>query len=195
MVILKKLRFRAILTQLEALLTLKSLFSLFFNITCVESVDKMHNIDLEAVKSQLEPVVESHNIELYDIEFIVEHGRKVLRLYIEQDGGISLDECELISRAVEASLDANDPIPSAYVLEVSSPGIERKLVKDSHYQLNIGKPVAVKLKKPFGENNQKNFRGVLVALEETAVVISTESEALLHLPRENMIHCRLIYIE
>jgi len=158
-------------------------------------VEKMHNVDLEAIKSQLEPVVESHNIELYDIEFLTEHGRKILRLYIEQEGGVSLDECELISRAVEASLDAHDPIPNAYVLEVSSPGIERKLVKDSHYQLNIGKAVAVKLKKPFGENNQKNFRGVLVGLEDDVVVISLESEELLRLPKEHMIHCRLIYIE
>ena len=159
-----------------------------------ESVKTMPNVDLQAVKTQLEPVVDAQGMELYDIEFLVEHGRKVLRLYIEQEGGVSLNDCERVSRAVEASLDGHDPIPEAYVLEVSSPGIERKLVKDSHYQLNIGKDVAVKLKKPFGENNQKNFRGVLVGLEADAIVLNLESEEL-KLPRENLIHCRIIYKE
>ena len=159
----------------------------------------MNHIDLEAVKCQLEPVIEAQNVELYDIEYLVEHGRKVLRLYIEQEGGVDLDSCERVSRAVEAALDIHDPIPEAYVLEVSSPGIERKLIKNTHYEKNIGKPVAVKLKKPYGENNQKNFRGVLIGLEEDTVVISADSAKgsteTLHLPRENMIHCRIIYKE
>jgi len=157
-------------------------------------------IDLEAIKRQLEPVTDAQKVELYDLEFLVEHGRKILRLYIEQEEGISLNDCERVSRAVEMELDRNDPIPEAYVLEVSSPGIERKLVKTAHFEKNIGKPVAVRLKKPvfIGNTNQKNFRAVLKAIEEDMVVITISDKNKtedLRLSRENLVHCRLVYIE
>jgi len=154
----------------------------------------MLNIDLEAIKKQLEPITDNQNVELYDLEFLVEHGRKILRLYIEQEQGISLDDCERVSKAVEVELDRNDPIPEAYILEVSSPGIERKLVKDAHYEKNIGKLVAIRLKKPIriGEVNQKNFRGVLKGIipEEDVVLVDD-----LRLQRTNLVHCRLVYME
>ena len=143
---------------------------------------------VEAVYALLEPVVEAQNIELYDLDFITEHGRQVLRLYIEKDGGITLDDCEHITYAVEPVLDAHDPVPGAYVLEVSSPGIERKLIKDHHFAKHIGRQVEVKLDKPF--NRQKKFRGELMGLEEDFLRVDE-----LQLPREHMIYCRLVYTD
>lgn len=150
---------------------------------------------ISAAKALLEPIVEAQQVELYDLEFLTEYGRKVLRLYIEKEGGVSLDDCEQITHAVEPVLDAHDPIPEAYVLEVSSPGIERKLVKDSHYAQNMGKQVEVKLSKPVAEqNNQKKFRGTLTGLEEDAIVIlSDPSGESLKLPRQHLVYCRLVY--
>jgi len=148
---------------------------------------------LTAARALLKPIVEAQQVELYDLELLTEYGRRVLRLYIDKEGGITLDDCERITYAVEPVLDANDPIPDAYVLEVSSPGIERKLVKDSHYLANIGKLVDIKLIKPF--NKKKKFRGTLIGLDEEALVISTDLEEVQRLPREHLAQCRLVYME
>jgi len=150
---------------------------------------------LSAAWALLEPIVEANQIELYDLEFLTEYGRKILRLYIEKEGGITLDDCERITHAVEPALDAHDPISEAYVLEVSSPGIERKLIKDSHYIQHMGKQVEIKLNKPVeSQDNRKKFQGALMGLEEDAVIIQTEPTGEeLRLPRKNLAHCRLIY--
>lgn len=155
---------------------------------------------LAAVQQLLEPVIEAQHIELYDLELLTEYGRKILRLYIDKDGGITLNDCERITYAVEPVLDVHDPIPGAYVLEVSSPGIERKLIKDIHYIKHIGQLVEVKLDKPINDlNNQKKIQGTLMSLEEDAVIISIDALAgdatniELRLPREHLIYCRLVY--
>ena len=154
--------------------------------------------DLAALWALLEPVVEAQEVELYDLEFLTEYGRRVLRLYIEKDGGINLDDCEKVNYAVEPVLDAYDPIPDSYILEVSSPGIERKLIKDRHFEENLGKWVEVKLNKPVSEyGNRKKFQGELMGFSEDYVQIDVpsnkadESPQNLRLPREHMTYCRL----
>ena len=146
--------------------------------------------NLTALFALLEPIVVHQHVELYDLEFLTEYGRTILRLYIDKDGGITIDDCEKISGVVGRALDDHYPIPGSYVLEVSSPGIERKLIKDSHYMANVGKEVEVKLKKPI--NNQKKFRGVLLGLEDGAVIISGDKGERLRLPRQDLVYCRLI---
>ena len=146
-------------------------------------------MDLATVRIMLEPAIEARQIELYNIEFLTEHGRQILRLYIDKDDGVTLDDCEEITYIVQPILDANDPFPGSYVLEVSSPGIERKLIKDSHYMANIGKEVEVRLNKPLGK--QKKFRGVLLGLEKEAILIDTGEK--LRLPREHLAYCRLVF--
>jgi len=139
----------------------------------------------------LAPVIAPHQIELYDVEILTEHGRKVLRLYIDKPGGVTLDDCENITYAVQPTLDADDPIPGAYVLEVSSPGIERKLIKDAHYTANIGKLVEVKVTKPVLEDsNQKKFRGTLTAITDSAVLVDD-----IPIPRDILVYCRLIFVD
>ena len=172
-------------------------------------------MDLTAIHTMLEPAVEAQKVELYNIEYLTEHGRQVLRIYIDKEGnaesggGITLDDCERVNYAVQPILDEHDPIPGSYVLEVSSPGLDRKLIKDSHYLANINKLVEVKLKKPLSaENNQKKFRGMLLGIEKEAIIIdaregsdevfdesSDDSKKAheLRLPREHLAYCRLIY--
>lgn len=149
---------------------------------------KAKNPIVTTVYNLLEPVLENHKMELYDVEFITEHGRQVLRIYIDKEGGVTLDDCEEITHAVNPVLDTHDPIPDAYVLEVSSPGVERKLVKDRHFTNHIGRQVDIRLDKPF--NAQKKFRGLLAGIEDDYVLLDD-----LKLPRENMIYCRLVYME
>ena len=149
---------------------------------------------IATVEALITPVVEGLGLELYDLDYLTEYGRKVLRLYIEKESGATLDDCEKVSYAVEPVLDANDPIPGAYVLEVSSPGIERKLVKDSHYARYSGQQVEVKLYRPLSdERKQKVFRGILRGLEDDTVIISDTPEENLHFNRKDMIYCRLVY--
>ena len=144
------------------------------------------------VEALLAATVEAQGVELYDLEFITEYGRKVLRLYIDKEGGVDLNDCERVSRAVEPALDAHDPIPHAYVLEVSSPGIERKLVKASHYLRHIGEVVEVKLHKPLAETKRRNFTGVLIGFNENEVQITTDDGNDLQFSRDAIARCRLI---
>lgn len=150
---------------------------------------------ISMVYNMLEPVVEAQQVELYDLELLTEYGRKVLRLYIEKEGGITLDDCEKITYAIQPVLDDHDPIPDSYILEVSSPGIERKLVKDRHYDLHIGRQVEIKLKKPVEDyGNRKKFQGILTGLKDGTILISDNGQDM-RLPREHLAYCRLIYTE
>ena len=158
--------------------------------------------DIPSIYNLLEPVVNSHNVELYDLEYLHEYGRQVLRVYIDKEGGITLDDCEKINYAVQPILDENDPIPTAYILEVSSPGIERKLIKNAHFEANMGKQVEVKTKKPVTrksatlveQKNQKKFSGTLMSQSETTIVIA-DTYGEIDLAKENMIYCRLVYVQ
>ena len=151
-----------------------------------------------AIVPLVEPIiantVEAQGVELYNLEYLTEYGRKILRLYIDKEGGITLDDCERVSRAVEPVLDAHDPIPEAYVLEVSSPGIERKLVKDSHFASNIGKTVEVKLFKPLDTDRRKKFSGVLSEFNNGTVTVAT-SQGDFKLKRDDIAQCRLVFKE
>ena len=155
--------------------------------------------DLRVIYDMLEPVIEAEGMELYDLEFLTEYGRRILRIYIDKEQGhISLDDCEKINYAVEPVLDADDFIPFAYVLEVSSPGVERKLVKDRHYYANMGKLAEVRtVKPPFTEGSYKNnkkFRGVLTDVDTEFLVIKDNGYDL-RFERKNVAYCRLIYTE
>ena len=95
----------------------------------------------------LEPIVAERGLELVDLEFVKEGANWYLRVYIDKEGGVSIDDCEAVSRALEAKLDEKDPIEQAYVLEVSSPGIDRPLKKDADFIRFQGEIIDVKLYK------------------------------------------------
>lgn len=120
----------------------------------------------EAVLEQIAaPICEEMGVYVYDCEYKKEGGEFYLRLYIDKDGGVTIEDCEKVSRAVNEQLDALDPIKEAYIFEVSSPGIDRKLTRDWHFEKAIGKEVDLKLFAPF--EGSKALSGILTGYDHS----------------------------
>jgi len=121
----------------------------------------------------LKPAVEETGKTLLGVEFISAGNNSVLRLYIDHENGINVDDCAEVSRQVGAVLDVEDPISSEYSLEVSSPGVDRPLFELAHFQEVIGEVVNVKLSIPL--NGRRKFKGPLVAIENDTLIIQVDS--------------------
>ena len=114
------------------------------------------------IEEIVQPIVDSKNFEIVDIEYVKEAGEYYLRVYLDKEGGISLSDCELVSRELSEILDQKDPIKDNYFLEVSSPGLDRPLKKDKDFERYKGRDVEIKLYKPM--NGSKQFEVELVGL-------------------------------
>ena len=117
--------------------------------------------------------IESMGFELCDVEYQKEYGDWVLTFYIDKPGGVTIDECETVSRAIEPILDEADPIESEYVLSVSSLGIDRPLKKQRDYERAMGTELEIKLYA--GLNGKKQWIGTLTAFDEDSFTVETES--------------------
>ena len=124
------------------------------------------------VERYLLPLVEEHHFELVDVEYVKEAGTWYLRAYIDKEGGIAVDDCEVISRALSDWLDKEDFIDDSYILEVSSPGLGRPLKKERDFVRSMGKDVDVRLYRQL--NKQKEFTGALSAYDENTVTLTME---------------------
>lgn len=131
---------------------------------------------VEIVEQMLEPIMEENKCELVDVEYLKENGQWYLRIYADKENGITIDDCEIISRALEVKLDAEDPIDEAYILEVSSPGLDRVLKKDKDFQRYMGYSVDVKLYKAI--NKQKEFTGILEAFNDENITIDVDGQEM-----------------
>lgn len=118
------------------------------------------------------PIIDENHFELVDVEYVKEGANWYLRVYADKEGGISIDDCVLISRALEAKLDADDFIEDAYILEVSSPGLGRTLKKEKHFQQSIGQSVDIKLYKAI--DKQKEFTGILKEYSKEKIILSID---------------------
>jgi len=129
----------------------------------------------DELREMLEPSVARLGYELIDLE--VRPGGKsgVVRLYIDRPEGISLDDCEKVSRAVSALLDVEDPLPGQYNLEVSSPGLDRKLTKVEHFQRFAGATLKVQMRFPIA--GRKRFRGTLVSSNDENIVVEVDGQS------------------
>lgn len=134
----------------------------------------MYSKTEKTVLDMAKPIANEIGCYIYDVEYAKEGGNRFLRVYADRDGGISIDECETISRKLSELLDKNDPIPQNYFLEVSSPGIERKLRQDEHFDMYKGRTVDIGLYK--AQNGSKTLSGELRGLENGEVVIFEEEE-------------------
>lgn len=123
----------------------------------------------DAVFDLVSPVADEQELVIWDIEYVREGGRYVLRITIDREDGVDIDHCERFHRAIDPILDMADPIAEAYVLEVSSPGIERELKNDFHLSACEGWNVEVKLYAPL--NGSKLYRGVLLPCAEGEITI------------------------
>ncbi len=121
-----------------------------------------------------EPIVVGHGFELVDVEYVKEAGTWYLRLYIDKEGGITIDDCEVVSREFSDRLDAEDFIEDAYIMEVSSPGLGRPLKKEKDYKRSLGKEIEIRTYRPI--DKQKEFFGILTAYDEKQVTITLENQ-------------------
>ena len=116
------------------------------------------------IEEIVQPIVDAKNFEIVDIEYVKEAGEYYLRVYLDKEGGISLSDCEVVSRELSEILDKKDPIKDNYFLEVSSPGLDRPLKKDKDFERYKGRDFEIILYKPM--NGSKQFEGELVGLTE-----------------------------
>ncbi len=123
----------------------------------------------DRVAELVAPVAQSAGIELVDVQFAAEHGRKVLRIFIDKPGGVTIDDCGSISSELAVALDVDDFIPGRYSLEVSSPGLDRALNKIDDFARFVGSKARVKTTLPIEE--RRNFRVTIKAVEGDAVCI------------------------
>ena len=137
---------------------------------------------LEKIYQLVRPVAEELNYEIYHIEYVKENGEYYLRIYIDKEGGISLTDCESLSRRVSDIMDEEDPIPVAYFLEVSSPGLNRGLFTDEHYKKQIGKEVLIRFTKSLG--GKKNIKGILKEVKEDSILV--EADTLVEVPKDKI---------
>lgn len=122
------------------------------------------------------PIVEQEGCSLWDVEYVREAGTWYLRIYIDKDGGVGIEDCERISRALDPILDEADPIPDSYVFEVGSAGIERELKRPSDFERYMGSEVELRLYQPY--EGSKVFVGALTAYNDGAVSISVGGREL-----------------
>ena len=115
------------------------------------------------------PYVQAAGCTLWDVEYIKEAGEWYLRVYIDKEGGVSIEDCEAVSRPLSDKLDEADPIPGSYTFEVSSAGAERPLKRPSDFQRFLGHPVLVKTYKP--KDGRKEFAGTLAGYDNGAVLL------------------------
>lgn len=128
----------------------------------------------QRLTDMLEPAVDALDFELLGVEFISAGKHSVLRIYIDHENGITVDDCAVVSHQVSAILDVEDPISSEYNLEVSSPGMERPLFKAEHYEKVIGEELFMQLRMPV--ENRRKWTGILVAVESGIVTLEVESK-------------------
>jgi ribosome maturation factor RimP len=141
---------------------------------------------VEKVRAIAAPLAAGEGLELVDVELAGAGGRTTLRLYIDRAGGVSLDDCTSVSRAVSAALDVEDPIEGAYDLEVSSPGLDRPLRMPEHFQKFAGEEVRIKAYGPLPElENRKTFHGTLRGFEQGRVLVEVDGK-LFRVPHEQI---------
>ncbi|MCK5697354.1 MAG: ribosome maturation factor RimP [Gammaproteobacteria bacterium] len=134
-----------------------------------------------AVKTQelenlLEPVVNSMEYEFVGLEFISQGRHSILRIYIDKEEGVGVEDCAKVSRQLSAVLDVEDPIINEYSLEISSPGLNRPLFKLTQYGQFIGEHVKFKTIRPQLENGQRKFKGTIQAIEGNSIIFNIEDK-------------------
>ena len=139
---------------------------------------------IEKIYQLVRPVADELKYEIYHIEYVKENGEYYLRIYIDKDGGITLTDCEKLSRRVSDIMDEEDPISEAYFLEVSSPGLNRGLFTEEHYKKQIGKEVLIRFVKSF--EGRKNVKGLLKEVNEDAIVVEIEENNMFTVPKDKI---------
>ncbi len=153
-------------------------------------MSKKENYEARTEKLLL-PIAEANQVEIYDIEYVKEGGDWYLRAYIDKEGGVTINDCEAVSRALSDALDAEDFVEDAYILEVSSPGLGRLLKKDKHFSRSLMEEVEIKTYKPV--SGGKEFSGRLAAFDDRTITILPEEGGELVFDRSDVAAVRLAF--
>jgi ribosome maturation factor RimP len=157
----------------------------------METEDKQKQV-IESVWTLLEPVVETEGFELVEVEYRRESPGWVLRLFIDQPDGVTVDHCARMSRLIGDLLDVQDVIRNSYQLEVSSPGLNRPLRKTQHYHQQLGRVIELRTLTPLG--NRRNFRGILQSVGEDSICLNCE-DRLYEVAMANVERAHLRYFD
>ena len=129
----------------------------------------------EELTALIEPAIEQLGYELSDLELKVGGQEGMMRIFIDKPEGIGLEDCENVSRQIGAILDVEDPLPVNYALEVSSPGLDRRLTKPAHFQRFMGEDIRIKLRFPL--QGRRNFRGALRSADDENIEVEVDGES------------------
>ena len=138
----------------------------------------------EQIEKIILPLAEKENVEIVDIEYVRENGENILRIYIDSPEGVNLDLCTKMSHLFGSELDKRDPIKEHYILEISSPGIDRILKKEKDFFRFIG--LCIKVKIAMAINNQKNFKGKLVSVGNNKIVVEDVTSGIVEIEISNI---------
>ncbi len=144
---------------------------------------------IDSVMTLVKPYADSLGLELWDVKLVKEGDSLILRLIIDKEGGVTMDDCVNLSHAVDEPLDELDPIDESYSLQVSSPGIERKLERDWHFKKYIGSKVMFKL--PKAVNGKKNFKGTLIDYDNGIITIDAGEDGVMNLDKKLVSYVKL----
>ena len=145
---------------------------------------------IKEVTALIEPILDEMEIELVDIEFLSEQGRWILRVYVDQSGGITLDTCARVSREIGDLIEVKDIFNQGYVLEVSSPGLNRPLKKEKDFGRAVGKKIKIRMVTPL--EGQRNFKGSLRSFQDGILCLSVKDDLIL-LPYGDVEKANLVY--
>ncbi|SKC74121.1 ribosome maturation factor RimP [Maledivibacter halophilus] len=145
---------------------------------------------VDIVKEIVLPFIKDKDIELVEVEFVKEGEHRYLRVYLDKESGLSLDDCQEVSEYLSGALDKLDPIKENYFLEVSSPGIERPLKKDKDFVKYKGRFVEARLYHPL--NGEKIIKGKLLGLKDGKIIIERQGKAIVEITRDKVALIKLL---
>ncbi len=147
-------------------------------------------MDLPKVRQVAEPILAGLGLELIDVQFLVDQGRPVLRVLMDKPGGVTVEDCRRISREIDTVLEVEGVVTGRYFLEVSSPGLDRPLLKEADFVNYVGKVAAVKTREPI--EGRRNYKGLLKGVEEGRIRIEIDGQDFL-VPLELVEKAKLVY--
>lgn len=145
---------------------------------------------MKEVGALIEPVLDEMEIELVDIAYLSEQGRWILRIYVDRSGGITLGDCAQVSREIGDLIEVKDIFHQGYVLEVSSPGLNRRFKREKDFERAVGKNIKIRMVTPF--EGQRNFRGSLRSFQDGVLCLSVRDNLIL-LPYGDVEKANLVY--
>lgn len=165
-------------------------FFYFIGLKLAQTMSEITSPVMKEVTALIEPILDEMEIELVDIEYLSEQGRWILRVYVDKSGGITLDDCARVSREIGDLIEVKDIFHQGYVLEISSPGLNRRLKKEKDFERAVGKNLKIRMATSL--KGQRNFRGSLQSFQDGILCLNVKDDLIL-LPYVDVEKANLVY--